>query len=74
MWIIGPGVPDPRSESSDKLTYQVTFWQRDAAPGEVPPVTWYRVRVRVDALHDRLQALDLRLVLDLQMEHFDVCA
>jgi hypothetical protein len=37
MRIIEPGVPDPRSESSDKLTYQVTFWQRDAEPGEVPP-------------------------------------
>lgn len=30
--------PDPRSTNSRDLTYQVTFWQRDAEPGEVPPV------------------------------------
>jgi hypothetical protein len=29
--------PDVRSASSSQLTYQVTFWQRDATPGEVPP-------------------------------------
>jgi hypothetical protein len=35
--ILDPGVPDPKSESSDRLTYQVTFWQRFAEPGQVPP-------------------------------------
>jgi|SRR5882724_395282 len=29
--------PSPRSTSSSQLTYQVTFWQRDAEPGVVPP-------------------------------------
>lgn len=29
--------PNPKSESPDQLTYQVTFWQRYARAGEVPP-------------------------------------
>jgi hypothetical protein len=37
MRILDPGSSNPRSESSDRLTYQVTFWQRDAEPGQVPP-------------------------------------
>jgi hypothetical protein len=37
MRILDPGVPDPKSEGSDRLTYQVTFWQRFAEPGQVPP-------------------------------------
>jgi hypothetical protein len=35
--ILDPYMPDPRSFSADRLIYQVTFWQRDAEPGEEPP-------------------------------------